>query len=236
VYFLKLSVEYCVLWLFGTTETKVQPDPPTTNEKLPQPPQRFSPWQWLALGALAFFFVAIGVRTIVTHVAGAGIGMGSVTLDPVSAWITGLATIAVGLGFPALLLSGILKFKTPDQEAKPDPVRHIKIFDNIFLVTGTAVLAVWGLFGARLLPGRSSLLFVGTLFAVYALYKLVRMVLEYRAGVCVPVGGRWRRFASEHDRATQPKSFWWDMGMEMFYLVIGGGIAVLLLTLFAQGS
>ena len=99
--------------------------------------------------------------------------------------------------------------------------RYIMVMDLLFLVAGAAALVIWW----RSSSGWWSLCAAAVLATVYVVYKLVRLVLEYRAGVSV----RTRRFMEgNYERATRPRAFWWAMGIEAGWLVLGAAVAVVL--------
>jgi hypothetical protein len=99
--------------------------------------------------------------------------------------------------------------------------RYIVVIDLLFLVAGVAALVIWW----RSTSGWWSLCAAAVLATVYVVYKLVRLVLEYRAGVSV----RTRRLMEgNYERATRPTAFWWAMGVEAGWLLLGAAVAVVL--------
>jgi hypothetical protein len=211
----------------------VETDPAITEHDRPEPPQRLSLGDWACLAFFTLLLVGSGIGVIVTHEAKPFRGQGPVTLDPVSAWVTGLAMIALGLGFPPLVCVYGKHNPQPAGAVNSKSVRRIRLIDTLFAVAAFAAMAAWGWLFVRAVPGRWSLAFAAVLATSYAAYKIGRLVLEYRAGVAVPFGRRWRA-GSEYDRATQPLAFWWAMGIEAVFLMLGAGATVILWVIFAS--
>lgn len=211
----------------------MEPDPAITEHDRPKPPLRLSPGDWACLAFFTLLLLSSGIAVIVTHEAKPFLGQGPVTLDPVSAWVTGLAMIAVGLGFPPLVYVYGKHNPQPSGAANSNSVRRIRLIDTLFAVAAVAAIAAWGWLFARAVPGRWSLAFAAVLATSYTAYKTGRLVLEYRAGVAVAFGRRWRA-GSDYDRATQPIAFWWAMVIEAMFLLLGGGATVVLWVIFTS--
>ena len=170
----------------------METDPAITEHNRPEPPRRLSPGDWACLAFFTLLLVGPGIGVIVTHEAKPFRGQGPVTLDPVSAWVTGLAMIALGLGFPPLVyVYG--KHNPQAAGAANYSVRRIRLIDTLFAVAAFAAIAAWGWLFVRAVSGRWSLAFAAVLATSYTAYKIGRLVLEYRAGVAVPFGPPQRR-------------------------------------------
>jgi hypothetical protein len=120
----------------------------------------------------------------------------------------------------------------PDQrfegvDVGTDPERAVSyrfmVIDAAFLVAGAAAMVVWW----RSASGWWSLFAASVLATIYVVYKFVRLMMEYRAGVSVRTGGM-RRWDVNYARAVRPLAFWWAMGIEAGWLLVGAAVAVVL--------
>jgi hypothetical protein len=200
----------------------------------PEQPGRLSRWDWACLAFFTLLLVGVGIEVIVTGKASPFRGQGPVPLDPASAWATGLSMIALGLLFPVIVYLANNRRKQLSSTGQDEPVRRIQLMDTLFVVSGIAAIFVWACLGGRALPGRWSLGFAAVLATAYTVYKVVRLVLEYRSGVSVHFG-RLRRVGPDYDRATRPFAFWWAMGIEVLCLLLGATAAVFLWVAFTSG-
>lgn len=107
--------------------------------------------------------------------------------------------------------------------ADDDCVESIRFIDAVITVAAFAALLAGAAFGFRTMSSHSAL-WCGAIVATgFAAYKTVRVVLEYRAGVSVRFS---RRGGSDYWRAMRPYAFWFAMGIEAAWLLIGAGIAL----------
>jgi len=215
-----------------TFKVDMETEPAITNRDCPDQPRRLSAWNWALLLFVAILFFASGIEVVVTGEARPFRGQGPVTLDPVSAWVTGLAIIAGGLFIPVGIYIFRKHFKEPSSEGEPGLVSRIQLIDTVFTVLGLIAVFAWAWLGVKVLPGRASLAFAAVLTMAYAAYKVVRLTLECRAGVSVHFGTRGR-VGPDYDRATRPFAFWWAIGIEVMCLLLGASGSVFLWLMFA---
>ncbi|HZZ77057.1 MAG TPA: hypothetical protein VFE62_00980 [Gemmataceae bacterium] len=186
--------------------------------------------EWLLVGILSLTVIASGIAIIVTGEAKPFVGQGPVALDPVSAWITGLAVIAAG---PLLLIL----FAKAERRFTATRKRTIALLDMLF------ALFMFVMVGACLLSsfvssvpqrGAAILAVFAVAASVFASYKLVRIILEYRAGISVPWSYKLGE-DSTYRREVEPVAYWWAIGHESLYFMITTVVAGALWSIFWQG-
>jgi hypothetical protein len=188
--------------------------------------------EWIYLAIVSVLLLFAGVDVIVTHQAGvrASMGGGQVTLGPVSSWITGLSLLAVGLGM--LPLAYFAAKRARIKASASGAIERVHSIDVLFSITVLIALLTWG-FLVRSLPGQSSVVFAAVMATVFVLYKIIRLILEYRSGISVPFG-RTRLTGPDYDRAARPGAFWWAMGIEVLVLLLATALAVVLWVMIAS--
>jgi hypothetical protein len=188
--------------------------------------------EWIYLAIVSVLLLFAGVDVIVTHQAStrASMGGGQVTLGPVSSWVTGLSLLAVGLGILPLAYFAAKRGRI--KASASGAIERVQSIDILFSITVLIVLLTWG-FLVRSLPGQWSVVFAAVMATVFVLYKIIRLILEYRSGVSVPFG-RTRLSGPDYDRAAWPGAFWWAMGIELLVMLLATALAVVLWVIIAS--
>ena len=214
-------------------------DPAQVEQMACAKPRRLALWESGVLCCVSLLLLLSGVEVIVTRSAVPFRGQGPVALDPLWAWVTGFPLIVGGLGLPALVW--VFARRHPEQLGSSTiggeltglrrRIRVLDVLFGIFIALIVTALLAEELLGPRAWPGRWSLQFFAALATVWTAYKLVRLVLEYSAGVSVQLGRRLEG-GPDYERATQPLAFWWAMGIEMARTLLVAGAAALAWVVF----
>lgn len=201
------------------------------TDRGPEQAGKLSPLGWALAVAATVWCVYGGIIVIVTRQArpGAGFGGGRVTLEPAWAWATGLAMIAAGVAVTPLAYFAAKRHRP--RLGQVELTRRVVSLDATFVLAIMAALLAGSVIGAQAMPGRWGVLFLAVLATAFAVYKVVRLVLEYRVGVSVASGNRG---GPDYERSAHPVAYWWAMGIEAAWLTIGAGLAVLLWVVFAS--
>jgi hypothetical protein len=203
------------------------PEQATAKGNASEKPKGLTPTAWAALTFVTFLLVVSGVSVIVTREAVPFRGQGAVTLEPLTAWGIGIAMIAGGMLLPLLAHLVAKRPWQPASDPRPASVSRIELLDTVFTVSGLAAVFAWAYLGVRAFPGWGALAFAAVLATAYTVYKIGRLVFEYRAGVSVHFGFQ-SRVGPDYERATRPVAFWWAIAIEVFCLLLGAGLAVVL--------
>jgi hypothetical protein len=179
--------------------------------------------EWLLLCLFSLSLIGSGVAIIVTGRARPFRGQGPVALDPASAWVTGLAVIAAG---PLLIF--LFAMARGRSAASAPRKRWITLLDMVFLLflfvmLGLCLLAP--LVSSLAERGMVTLILVAAAATVFALYKLFRIHLEFRAGISVSTGW-YAREGPDYAREKEPVSYWWAIGHESLYFLLAAAVAI----------
>jgi hypothetical protein len=200
----------------------------TTAEVTRRPEQSRSLFlsEWVLLAVVSVLLIFAGLDVIVTHQTGirATTTRGPVTLGPVSSWITGLSLLAVGLGVLPFAYFTAKRHRRLASET--GAVERIQSIDILFSISVLIAMLTWG-FLVSSVPRQWSLVFAAAIVSVFVLYKIIRLILEYRSGVSVHFG-RIRREGPDYERATRPGAYWWAMGIEVVVMLLAIALAVAL--------
>jgi hypothetical protein len=99
-------------------------------------------------------------------------------------------------------------------------LRRFRSIDFAFII----ILVVGFVLTINLIKGRPAVFLLAILATAFAVYKVVRITYELRAGVSITAG------LGLHDvnypKASRPGAFWWAIGIELGWLLLASAAAV----------